>query len=120
MNKLKINLAKIEEVLKKVGYSDKVIEAFRNKFARVFLQRVGEEIHQDLTQEQKEKLDKLVTNEKTTFKDLADYLKKLGFETKIKQITQKTFEEMIKEILKKMAVLATDEQYKILKQTLFS
>lgn len=119
MAEIKLNLAKIEEVLKKVGYSDKAIEAFRKKFAEVFLQRTGEEIYQDLNKEQKEELDRLFADKKTTFKDLADYLKTLGLEDKTKQVTQKTFEEMIEKVFERMAILATDEQFATIKQALF-
>jgi len=120
MTKLKINLAKIEEVLKKVGYSDKAIEAFRKKFAEVFLQRIGGEIYKDLSQEQREELDRLFADKTATFKDLADYLKTLGLEDKSKQITQKTFKDMVEKVLERMAMLTTDEQYETFKQTLFA
>ena len=120
MSKLKINLAKIEKILGKVGYSDEEIGKFRNKFAEVFLQRVGGEIYQDLNKEEREKLDGLLSDKKTTFKDLVDYLKKLGLEDKAKEITQKTFEEMAMKVLERMAVLATDKQFATIKQTLFA
>lgn len=106
--------------MKKVGYSQEAIEAFRKKFAEVFLQKTGAEIYKDLSEEQKEKLDQLMSNKTTTFKDLTDYLKTLGLEDKSKQVTQKTFEEMIEKVLERMAMLSTDEQFATLKQTLFA
>jgi len=35
-------------------------------------------------------------------------------------VIQKTFEEMIEKVLERMAMLATDEQFVALKQTLFA
>ena len=120
MNQLKINLAKIEEVLKKVGYSDQAIKAFREKFVKIFLQKTGTKIYQDLNEKQKKELDKLMQDKKATFQDLLNYLEKQNLKDKSKKITQQVFAKMTEKVLEKMAVLGTDKEYEIIKQALFA
>lgn len=115
----KINLTKIEELFKKFGHSLEEIERFREKFAQIFLQKVGFSLYQELNEEERKGLDQLLANKRTTFKDLADFLEKLNLKEKTKEVTQKTFDEMLGQLLEKMAMLATDKQYATIKQTLF-
>lgn len=120
MDTIKIDLTKIEKICKKFGYSPSEIEDFKKKFSETFLLRVGKQMEEHLTEEQREHIQQLLNNKKTTLSDLASYLKTIGLEDEAKKISQKTFDQMTTTVLERLAMLTTDEQYKTMKKMLFA
>lgn len=116
----KIDLIKIEEILKKVGYSKEDVLDFRKKFIETFLLRVGEKMSEHLTKEQQEHLAEFSKNEKAVIGNVIDYLKSQGLEKEAKEIAQQAFDEMVKTVLERLAILASDEQFETMKKMFFA
>ncbi|GEM_PF-4180138 len=115
---MKISYQKLEEIFKRIDYPKEKLDKFNKVFAQNFFAKLGNKTQNQLTEEQKQKLSELISNENSNVENISEYLKSLNLENELKKNVEQIINEMLNYALEQVVKYATPEEAIIINKVL--